>query len=197
MDEATLAREKSALRKQYRALRRALGDPARAAASLAICERIASWELFQRSRTILSYMPIQFEVDLTPLLARFPQKRWALPRIVPGEDHRMLFHLYDAARLEYHPFGMAEPAPDSPLVAPQEVELTLVPGMAYDRTGMRLGYGGGYYDRFLRDYHGVAVGVAFQALLVDPLPRGAHDVPLRWVVTENGLIRCEAVASSG
>jgi 5-formyltetrahydrofolate cyclo-ligase len=132
-------------------------------------------------------MPITGEVDLTWLLECQPQKNWVLPRIIPKENHRMVFHPYIPGRLIRHPFGMEEPEPNLPVIPSSDVELALVPGLAFDRQGRRLGYGGGYFDRFLRDFTGISVGVIFQALLLDHLPIGEHDVPVKWIVTENGI----------
>ncbi len=182
-----LAEQKIQLRRTCRAIRKELGETGRAQASLAICERLSTWTLFQQSQTILTYMPIKSEVDLTPLLERFPQKRWVLPRIIPEENHRMDFHLYDAQRLIQHPFGMMEPAPDSPILAADEIELTLVPGLAYDRRGYRLGYGGGYYDRFLTHFRGISAGIVFHDLLLESIPHGGHDVAVQWVVMERDI----------
>jgi 5-formyltetrahydrofolate cyclo-ligase len=184
----SISEQKSQLRKECRAIRKALGEDVRAQASRAICEHLESWSLFQQSRTILVYMPVQFEADLTPLLSRHPRKRWVLPRIIPEENHRMDFRPYDVNRLVQHRFGMLEPASDSTVIAEEEIELTLVPGLAYDRLGYRLGYGGGYYDRFLSRFGGVSAGIIFHTLLLDSIPHDAHDVPVQWIVTERELI---------
>jgi len=186
-----ISQQKNILRKECRAARKVLGETVRAQASAFMCERIAAWTVFGECQTILTYMPIKSEVDLTPLLERFPHKRWVLPRILPEENHRMEFHLYDAARLVQHPFGMMEPAPDAPVVAADEIELTLVPGLAYDRRGYRLGYGGGYYDRFLTNFRGVSAGIVYHDLLLDSIPRGGYDVPVQWVITDVELIATE------
>jgi 5-formyltetrahydrofolate cyclo-ligase len=182
-----IAEQKQQLRRSCRQIRKELGEAVRQQASLSICSWIESWPVFQRSSVILTYMPIREETDLTSLLERQPQKRWALPRILPEENHRMVFHSYDAACLICHPFGMAEPAPDLPIIPSNEVQLALVPGLAFDRQGRRLGYGGGYFDRFLGDFTGISLGVIFQSLLLDHLPCGEHDVPVKWIVTEGGL----------
>ena len=185
----SLGETKTLLRQQYRKLRATLGDETRARASQSICGELEKWTAFQQTETILTYMPIKNEVDLTPLLTRHSEKRWVLPRIIPEEDHRMVFHPYDAARLVRHPFGMAEPAADLPTVPPEAIELVLVPGLAFDRHGWRLGYGGGYYDRFLKGFAGISVGIVFHALLLDELPHGEFDVPVQWVVTEEGMLK--------
>jgi 5-formyltetrahydrofolate cyclo-ligase len=187
--QSDVAEQKRQLRRSCRQIRTELGEAARQQASLSICGWIESWPVFQRSAVILAYMPIPGEVDLTPLLERQPQKHWALPRILPEADHRMVFHPYQSGQLRHHPFGMMEPAPDLPIIPPGEVQLALVPGLAFDRLGRRLGFGGGYFDRFLRDFTGASLGVIFQALLLDDLPSGEHDVPVKWIVTEAGLLQ--------
>jgi 5-formyltetrahydrofolate cyclo-ligase len=174
-------------RRSCRQIRKELGEETCHQDSLSICGWIESWPVFQRTSVILAYMPISGEVDLTPLLERQPQKHWVLPRIIPEENHRMVFHPYDAGRLVLHPFGMAEPAPDLPIIPFSKVQLALVPGLAFDQLGRRLGYGGGYFDRFLCDFTGISLGVIFKALLLDHLPCGEHDVPVQWIVNEAGL----------
>lgn len=183
----SIPEQKSQLRLECRAIRKALGEEARDQASRAICEQIEGWQVFQQSKTILTYMPMRTEANLTRLLKRHPQKKWALPRILPEENHRMVFHPYDAARLVRHTFGMAEPAPDSPVIPAGEIQLALVPGLAFDRQGWRLGYGGGYYDRFLREFNGGSAGIVFHALLVENAPHTALDIPMHWIVTEDEL----------
>ena len=182
-----VSEQKSQLRKHCRTIRKELGEERRTQASLSICGRLEGWSALQQALTILTYMPIKSEVDLTPLLERYPHKRWVLPRIIPEEDHRMVFHVFDAQRLVNHPFGMAEPAPGCPTVAPEDIELTLAPGLAFDRLGFRLGYGGGYYDRFLKGFKGISAGIIFHSLLFEEIPHSAHDIPMKWIITEQAL----------
>jgi 5-formyltetrahydrofolate cyclo-ligase len=171
-----------------RRIRNELGDVDRLQASLAICKLIENWQEFTGATTILTYMPMQGEVDLRPLLERYPAKVWVLPRILP--QGRMDFHPYNPDRLEQHPYGMLEPAPDLPLISAGEIRLALVPGLAYDRQGRRLGYGGGFFDRFLADFKGPSLGIVYQALLFDHLPSQEHDQPVKYIVTEGGLFSC-------
>jgi len=178
---------KHQLRQHCKTIRKELGDETRQRASQAICARLAAWDVFQASDAILTYMPIYSEVDLRPLLVDFPEKHWLLPRILPGENGRMVFHAYDPLHLTLHPFGMAEPSPHLPQIPPEEIQLILVPGLAFDRSGWRLGYGGGYFDRFLERYAGVSAGVVFQALFLESIPHGAHDIPMHWLATEEAL----------
>lgn len=181
--------QKSQLRQQCKSIRKELGEEARQQASRAVCAHLAEWETFQTAERILTYMPIRTEIDLRSLLSTFPGKRWLLPRILPGEDGRMVFHQYDPDNLIVHPFGMAEPAPHLPEIPAAEIQLVLAPGLAFDRSGWRLGYGGGYFDRFLKDFNGVSVGVVYRALLLNTIPHGKYDIPMGWLATEDGLIK--------
>jgi 5-formyltetrahydrofolate cyclo-ligase len=185
--EVTL--QKRQLRQSCRQIRLDLGEPIRQQASQAICAWIEAWPVFQHSSVILAYLPMPGEVDLTPLLHCQPQKQWVLPRIIPAENHCMVFHPYQSGRLVRHPYGMPEPAPDLPAILPADIQLALVPGLAFDHSGRRLGYGGGYFDRFLCNFQGTSLGITFQALLFDRLPGCAHDVPVQWVVTELGFLQ--------
>ena len=173
------------LRQQCKAIRNELDDDARQQVSETICAHLSAWNLFQKADVVLTYM--RSEVDLRSLLTEFPEKHWLIPRILSGENGQMVFHPYDIHNLILHPFGMAEPAPYLPQVSPSEVQLVLAPGLAFDRSGWRLGYGGGYYDRFLVDFEGVSAGVVFQVLLFDALPHGEYDVPVGWIASENGI----------
>jgi len=184
-----ISEAKRLLRIQCRQTRLAMGDEARNGASQEICRWIGSWSLFQQSRTVLTYTPMRGEADLTSLMENHPEKNWLLPRILP--DGCMFFHPYDADRLVHHPYGMLEPAPELPVVPAEGIEMALVPGLAYDRQGWRLGYGGGYFDRFLAAAENcTSLGVTYHALLFDHLPHQEHDVPVQYVVTEAGLFHC-------
>lgn len=187
MDE--LAAQKALLRKRCRQTRDSLGAEFRARASLALCQTVAAWDVFQKSATVLVYLPMKSEASLTPLF-RLAEKRWVLPRIL--ENRGMAFHPYEQGRLILHPFGMAEPAPDLPLIPAEEIELALVPGLAFDRRGGRLGYGGGYYDRFLAAFSGISAGIVFHDLLLEEIPRDAHDALMDWIVTEREIFRAAA-----
>ena len=185
----SISDQKSRLRRRCKSIRKGLGNETRNKACRLICTHLAAWEAFQNAETILTYLPIRNEVDLRLLLTEYPRKRWLLPRIIPGEAGRMSFHPYDPNNLIVHPFGMAEPAPHLLQVSPAEIQLVLAPGLAFDLSGWRLGYGGGFFDRFLQDFKGTSVGVVFQALLLESVPQGEYDIPMQWLVTEDGLIK--------
>jgi 5-formyltetrahydrofolate cyclo-ligase len=177
---------KKQLRQSCREIRASLGQDCHHKASLMICRHIEAWPVFQKAAVILSYLPMRAEVDLLSLIENNPQKNWLVPRIL--SQGRMLFHPYDPERLLRHRFGMLEPDPALPVIPADQVELVLTPGLAYDQHGWRLGYGGGFYDRFLSGQHTfVSLGVTYQALLQINLPHQEYDVPVQYLVTENGV----------
>ncbi|MFH1633673.1 MAG: 5-formyltetrahydrofolate cyclo-ligase [Chloroflexota bacterium] len=176
---------KQELRQGCKSTRASLTAEIRRHASEAICQHIQDWEIFRNTSVILTYMPMRSEVDLTPLLARHPNKRWAIPRIVPG--NQMIFCGYDPSRLIRHAYGILEPAPDCPIISPAEIQLVLAPGLAFDCYGWRLGYGRGFYDRFLSRHTSIAAGITYQALLLESVPHADYDIPMQFVITEAGI----------
>ncbi len=135
----------------------------------------------------MAYMAFGSEVSLLELMEQFPEKRWVIPRIRIKPEPHMILHLYDPARLVRHAFGMLEPDPASPLVEPRELELVLVPGLVFDRRGYRLGFGGGFYDRFLKHTQAVRAGIAYAELIVERLPTGKFDQRVDFLACETGV----------
>jgi 5-formyltetrahydrofolate cyclo-ligase len=143
---------------------------------------------------VTGYIPFRDELDPRPLLMALEERgfRLAAPAIVE-RDQPLVFRQWDV-HAGFAPgrfgFGIPEPSPDSPVVEP---DLLLVPMLAFDRRGHRLGYGRGYYDRTLALWRGrrpiVAAGLAFAAQEVLSLPIGGDDQRLDWIITEAGLIR--------
>ncbi len=179
--------EKATLRRRFLRVRESLSPEAVAAASAAICERLAGWDRLRKARTVMTYMAFRNEPDLSALFSLLPSIRWVLPRI---EGRHLVLHPYVPGRLTRHPFGMLEPDPALPVVDPATLDVVLVPGVAFDPRGGRLGFGGGYYDRFLPTTPALRVGVTYDACLLDALPCTEKDQCMDWIVTPTRLIRC-------
>ena len=181
--------DKQTLRSHFARRRQNLSPEEVITASAAVCRRLAAWSPIasrQSSISILTYLAFCNEIDLAPLFDTLPQARWVVPRII--DDNGMMLHIYDPARLVRHRFGMLEPAPDLPVVDPATLDLVLTPGVAFDRNGWRLGFGGGYYDRLLPATTAMRVGVTYDESVVDTLPHNEHDQRMDWVVTPSEMI---------
>ena len=166
----------------------------------AIRERVAALPIYAAARAVHCYLSMRSEVDTRPLIASAlaAGKRVAVPVVVPRAadlSHAWLDSL-DADALAPDSFGTFNPRQLRP-AAPGEWDVTIVPLLAFDRRGCRLGYGKGFYDRLLTATRAPAVGVAFAAQEVPALPAEPHDVALAWIVTEDEVIRTHSSVSPG
>ncbi|MBX6422776.1 5-formyltetrahydrofolate cyclo-ligase [Thermosulfurimonas sp. F29] len=181
---------KKQLRKEMLQKRSELSPEERENLSLSICHRFLKTELFERSRTILFFASFGTEVNLFPALgaALLQGKRVGLPRTVISRRTLFFHQIFTLGELVPGPYGILEPPPENPLISPDEVDLVLVPGLAFDRSGYRLGYGGGFYDRFLREIRAIKVAPAFSFQVVKNLPHEKHDLPVDFIITEREII---------
>jgi 5-formyltetrahydrofolate cyclo-ligase len=181
--------DKSALRRFYR--QRRDGLPEREQRSAAICSQIVDLPVYQAARVLHCYLPMRSEVDTRPLLAHAfaAGKRIVVPVVRPGMSELAHSWLSSLAAEELEPgvFGTLQPRTLAP-AAPGDWDLVLLPLLAFDRQGTRLGYGGGFYDRLLAAVPVPAVGLAFAAQEAAALPHEEHDVPAGWIVTEREVI---------
>ncbi len=188
-DVSPASLDKAALRTAALARRDGLSVEAREDASRRIAGTVLNLAEISDTGLVAAYWPIRSEVDIRPLIGalRARGQRVALPQVTPGG---LVFRLAtEGEALAAGGFGLSEPGPDSPVVAPR---VLLVPLAAFDRRGHRIGYGKGYYDRALArlDATGrtLAIGIAFSAQETPHVPAGPHDRSLDGIVTEAGLI---------
>ncbi len=191
-----MALVKRELRLAAQARREALGEAQREAAGAAIVRALEAFPGFRAAKVVLAFMPMRGEVDLVALMERNLDKGWGIPRIVRAPSPRIDFHAYDPQHMVKHPYGMLEPLANLPPIDPAAVDLVLVPGMAFSPDGYRLGYGGGYYDRFLPlAARALRVGVAYRAQIVDEIPHHQADQKVQYLATEDGIWTCAAAES--
>lgn len=140
------------------------------------------------ARTVAGYQAIRGEIPVTSALydARMRGATLVFPRV---DGKRLVFHAWDGSPMVPGPFGIAEPAAHLPEVAPAEIDVLLVPGVAFDATGNRLGHGGGYYDRVLAGPRGLAIGVAWSGQVVEDVPHEPWDQRVEGLLTERGWVR--------
>jgi len=100
--------------------------------------------------------------------------------------------VYDLSELQPAMLGIPAPAGTAPVIAPETLDLIIVPALTYDRAGFRLGYGGGYYDRYLFGIPAFTLGLARERLIEAELPKEPHDVAVKCVITECGIIPASA-----
>lgn len=185
---------KAALRKQLLAERQALSDAAIAARSKMLCDRLFASFDFSFYKFVHTFLPIehQREPDTWQVVDRwrreFPHLRIVLPKVQAGGT---LVHVEFEGlhQLKKNPWGISEPVQGTEL-APAKLDFVVVPVLAADRHGTRLGYGKGFYDRFLAAVNPACKKVGYSLLDVyaDELPRDAWDVPLTHVITPTAVL---------
>ena len=190
MKSTTKIEEKQRLREVLKEQERRLTKAALSASDRMLTERFLALPEVASAETILLYCSMGAEPDTTEpikvLLAR--GKRIVLPRCLPGRQMETRLYTTEIPLIR-HRYGMLEPGQAHPLVGPEEIDLALVPALAYDVRCMRMGRGGGYYDRYLPAFSGGTVGLCRDALLQSKIPAESHDQPVDLVLTETRLFR--------
>lgn len=180
---------KAALREAALRARRSLGREERARANEALIRRLLHVPEFGRARTIAFYAAMADEADPTGALAAVQRRgaRTLLPRVRGLELE--LVRATDVLSLKLGYRGVREPA--GPAVHPGVVDVALVPGVAFDLSGGRLGHGGGHYDRLLVKLEETClrIGLAYACQIVPRVPRGPHDQPVDVIVTDTATYR--------
>jgi 5-formyltetrahydrofolate cyclo-ligase len=169
--------DKPALRKRMRMVRDMVDD--HLMRSVQLWAKLAELEEYQRATTVMAFVSFKGEPDTDPLFARLAVegKRLLLPRV---ETSGIVAADGDTPRVPSK-FGVQEPT--GPAVDVGEIDLVIVPGLAFTAAGDRLGYGQGYYDRLLPTMSAPSIGVCFDEQLVDELPLAAHDVRVGRVIS--------------
>lgn len=181
--------ERERLRKQTRELRSAQGSSEVVRKSSAVCAFLRQIPEIQKAQVIMAYAAIKQEVDINP----YWQEEWSwgktvvLPRVVGNQLEAVKFSGWEETRPG--PFGLWEPEGEA--FPPEKIEAVLVPGVVFDRQGHRLGYGKGYYDRFLPllGSSSFFCGIAYELQLTDDTYPTDWDVGLHALVTENQILR--------
>lgn len=173
---------KAELRRWARERRRALPN-----ASDALTAHLAAWLRARGARTVLAYRALPHEPDVGGLASAFEV---LTTRTIWQPRRALTLHPWDSATRADR-FGILQPPPGTPETPKSKVDVALVPGLAFDRSGGRLGTGGGFYDRLLSGWDVVTVGVTWAELVVAAVPTEAHDARVRFVATQGGVFDCE------
>lgn len=200
MSVTDIRKLKTDLRAKYRAIRTNADPAVRTAWDEGIAERVRGLWQYARARQILVYVSTPIEVDTHRIIRRALEdgKRVAVPRCVPNTREMEFYYIDSLEELEVGSFGVLEPVPDpARLVTDFSEGLCLIPAFCYDYRGYRLGYGKGYYDRFLPKFEGSLVGICYSACVRYHLPHGRFDRPAQLLVTEKYIRRTDRTDRQG
>lgn len=182
---------KAELRRRMRAIRRAMPADARSLRSDALCERVLGLEAFRDARVIAAFLAIRAEVDVARVVDRARElgKRVVMPRVDDVQRALVMHVCSPGDALAESSFGVAEPLESAARIEASDIDLVLVPALAVDERGHRIGYGQGYYDRFLPTAtRATRVCVAFDFQMVSEVPDMPGDRGVDVVVTDKRVI---------
>ena len=185
---------KAQLRESCLARRAALTTAKRRQMSAAIAKHVCAMPAFQDSQTVMLYMALPQEAQTAAILAesRYQGKRVTVPVVKPCG---LVAAELPTGQLQFQPgpFDIPEPAVSTAIIPPEDINCVMVPGIAFDRRGARLGFGKGYYDRFLCQLPATThvCGLAFSVQIVQHVPDLPHDVRMQSLVTDQGVLFCE------
>jgi 5-formyltetrahydrofolate cyclo-ligase len=191
-----MAKERSTLRTRILAARDSLSVIERQRKSRAITERLLALPEFADARNVFAYVSFRSEVETLPLIAHCLKMRVtvSVPLTLVKERRLRTYAITDPGRdLVPGYCGIFEPLQALPLVDPASIEVVVAPGSVFDLRGGRLGYGGGYYDRFLQSVapQALRVGLAYDLQVIAAVPLESHDQQLDYLITETRTIHLE------
>lgn len=155
-----------------------------------IYSNIINWTSYNQAKVIMIYYAFKNEVVTDDIIkhAFSTGKQVILPKSIKDGRRILPCRINSLDQLQRGNYGVMEPPADD-IVEKGEIDVVFVPGVAYDDKGYRIGYGAGYYDRFLKDYEGIKSGVCFDLQLVEDAYPNEFDIPMDFLITENGIIK--------
>ena len=176
---------KSELRKQVLQEMKAIPRTQKVTMDLALTERLLQHPFYQEAKIIATYLSFSHEFQTQELIeqALKDDKKVLIPKTYP--KGRMDFVVYDSQQLVKTSFGLLEPQGDLEVVDVSQIDLIHVPGLAFTREGYRIGYGGGYYDRYLTGYKGHTISTLYPFQIQEFIPDD-HDIPVQEVLMYEG-----------
>jgi 5-formyltetrahydrofolate cyclo-ligase len=177
---------KSEMRQIIRAVLQKISPAARAAASAQLCARLKEQSFWKNAASVLFFAPLPDEANVWPLLDETVAggKIAALPRFDPASRSYAARRVQNPrSEIAIGPFSIREPKTGCAEIAMSRLDLILVPGVAFDLCGHRLGRGRGFYDRLLAETRGVKCGIAFEEQITGEVPMEAHDLQMNFILT--------------
>lgn len=183
-----MEKDKKDLRLKYKALRKGVEN--KEEKDSAIYNFLAESDLYKNADRIMFYISMADEVDTKTIINRAfaDGKSVFVPKVISKTEMKACQLTGDEC-FEKSSLGVAEP--ENPVFADgKEMDLIFVPGIAFNSDGVRLGFGGGYYDRYLKDLSCNTVGLCYEVCLADDLVKDEYDVNVKYIITEKGIVNC-------
>lgn len=184
---------KTEIRKKKIALLKQLSTKEKEAEEHQLYTQLFESNYWKKANTVAVTMSQDFEINTQPIITEAWKvgKKVVLPRAKKKRVMDFVFYTPDTP-LETSSFGIVEPAADLSAVEKDDIDLMIVPGLAYSRNGYRIGFGGGYYDRFLTDYKGMKISLVLKSQQIDAWTPETFDIPLDALITKDEVIesRC-------
>jgi len=180
---------KKQLRQELKLKRKEIAD--KADKDKAVCKNLLNSNDYKQADTILFYAALDDEINIDDCITEAIDegKKVALPVCTDDAGHMDFYYINSLEDIKNGSFGVREPdILNSVKVTDFENAVCIVPAIAYDTLGYRLGYGKGYYDRFLENYVSISIGLCYNELVVEKLPADKFDVPVDKIITENDII---------
>ena len=190
IDKLTPTEQKGELRRMAREYRKSLDIQKKAEMDSALCKSILSQKAVRTAKAVLMFSPVKGEPDIMPIADALLTEGVRVAFPISHTDTLTLDFRYVSStkQLITGAYGIPEPPTDAPRLTDTDGTVCLVPALVYDKRGIRIGYGKGYYDRFLSSSQAVSVGVAYSELVTDTLPCEPTDVAVHMIITESGVI---------
>lgn len=183
--------DKKILRKRLIEKRKSLDKAEKAKWDKIISEKIINTDYFKNAEQVLVFSSTDDEFDTRYIIERCREsyKRVFYPRCIDKDGNMSFFKVDSVGDLTFGSFGILEPNETCKKYIPQDNDLVIVPCLSADRQKNRIGYGKGYYDRFLKDFNGVSISPCYDILLEDEIPTDKYDMQINIIVTDKEVIQ--------
>lgn len=181
--------DKAKLRKKFKDIRINTSSTQRHLADKNISEKFLTLEEYKQCSALLVYVSSDIEVSTKEIMeVAFTEKKVYCPKCVKGTSIMYFYRIHNFSQLERGAFGILEPVVDCEICRNFDDDaLCIVPALSYDKNGFRLGFGKGFYDRFLADFKGRKIGLCYESCLSEQLPKDKYDINVNKLVTENSI----------
>ena len=187
--------DKILIRQKILRHRKDLSPLKKSQAESAMLESLLTWEVFKKAKVIHIFIAKPDEPDTRQIIRNcwISGKRVAVPLVLPNTFNLIHSEIKSFDRLIYGTYGIQEPSPESRIImTPDMFDLVIVPGVAFDKKGRRIGQGKGYYDRFLELTSAFRLALAFDCQLLENVPSELNDIPMDAILSESGILETNA-----